>query len=199
MDMFRLQVDSSLTRQIHANRGVIEIQAPPIARWSFFGGKWVPLSVFWGTWRTWLRFSDRAGCKLLRPKMLHKFACFGHESTSSTNHPLRNSCLELGKHKHLQWTGLYDQFPITEWSLKPVELKGSWVYFCRLQPDAAVPITSSRSMRLSSYDADGNIAVAAVLDFQRFLENWTRSWPFEPFYTTHVYICILKMWYTYII
>ena len=41
----------------------------------------------------------------------------------------------------------------------------------KLQPDAAVPITSSRSMRLSSYDADGNIAVAAVLDFQRFVSD----------------------------
>jgi len=41
----------------------------------------------------------------------------------------------------------------------------------KLQPDASVPITSSRSMRLSSYDADGNIPVAAVLDFQRFVSD----------------------------
>ena len=99
-----------------------EIQAPPIARWRFLGGKLV-LSFFLG--RTWLRFSDGAGCKFLHPKMLHKSACFGHGSASSAGRSLRDSCLELGKHEHLQWTGLYDQFPITKWSLKPVELKGA--------------------------------------------------------------------------
>ncbi len=113
---------------------------------------------------------DRVGCMFLHPNMLHKFACKLWSSVRST----------APSEKHLRirkvHTSSMERFVRSisryfKWSLKPCWVERTRFFFCRLQSDAAVAITSSRSMRLSSYDADGDIAVAAVLDFQRFLEN----------------------------
>lgn len=177
--MFRLQVDSSLTCPIRAFRGGWWNSGPSYCKVTFFGGQIGTTLIFFG--KNMIKIFRRSRVQVSASKDAPQI-CMLWSWVRQLGRPLsEGQLLRIRK----AWTSSMDRFV---WSISNYEVifkacwvEGSGVYFCRLQPDAAVPITSSRSMRLSSYDADGNIAVAAVLDFQRFLEHWTRSWPLNPF------------------